>query len=246
MAIFLFFLVPISILGVYHTYYFIPNLGDVIESKKPVFVLPSEQVNENSTLKWLVYESGSIVRAHIEIVFDSKMSMKQLELEDFAASFTVNHVVHEGKTTWFQQGINDDENLTKLSATVEFRKDIPVYHVNDEIVLEVPIAGDKSYFYEIETLHNSETGRSYEDLGVTSTQKGISITAVSHETDDELTVSFVTPPMDLTSVYAYGPYSQALKEGHVGIYLEDATGKNLQIQIIMSLLLIRINLKQRG
>lgn len=225
MAIFLFFLVPISILGVYHTYYFIPNLGDVIESKKPVFVLPSEQVNENSTLKWLVYESGSIVRAHIEIVFDSKMSMKQLELEDFAASFTVNHVVHEGKTTWFQQGINDDENLTKLSATVEFRKDIPVYHVNDEIVLEVPIAGDKSYLYEIETLHNSETGRSYEDLGVTSTQKGISITAVSHETDDELIVSFVTPPMDLTSVYAYGSYSQALKEGHVGICLEDATGK---------------------
>lgn len=217
--------IPVTVLGVHHRYHYIPQLGQVIETKRPVYILSEEQIDRESVLRSLVYQSGKRVEATIDVEFKNEINLQILELEDLTSTLTINDESYEGKSRMLQQETDESENLIKLSMTLEFIKQIPKYNKNDDIVLEVKIGEGYTYSYQIKQLESALEGSSYEELGPTSTKKGISITAISTEIENELKVNFVTPP---SSLYEWIGFSKAMTSFETidyGVTLEDATGR---------------------
>lgn len=217
--------IPVTVFGVHYRYHFIPQLKEVIETKRPVYLLSEEQIDHEAVLKSFIYQSGKRVEATIEVEFINESNLQMLELDDLVIKLMINGDSYEGQVSELRQVTDDSDTLIKLGMTLEFKKFIPDYHKNDDIVLEVTIGDEYTYAYQVKELQNTLDGMSYEDLGPTSTKKELSITAISTETENELKINFVTPSLSSDELISYGrPFGLAENlEG--GVILEDATGK---------------------
>ncbi len=228
-AILILCLIPMTGLAVHYSYHFIPRLGEVIETKYPIFILSEAQSHHEAVLTDFVYISGKQVKAMIEIQFEEGANFQTIESEDIVSTLSINGRIYEGKTVAFRIEKDDEDRVIGLNPTIEFNKSIPEYHLNDEIVLEVKIGERYVYSYIIDDLESTIDAMSYEGLGSTSTKRDISITAVSTEDEDSLNVTFVTPSLESSEVMSYSMYPELLDEG---VYLKDANGQVVKGEVV--------------